>query len=715
MSRKHTKLFAALFITVLFAALAITDTVFAVNINPGLSSLSSTRYAKVYTLENKRYYGGYSSYGSNYGYLYYDDNFSQPRSYSAWTGEDDEIWITRVGVNSRNIAFAEIKYPVGNSRITAYVRLDILIGGNLTGSARTANSKYYGLYRRKADGYVRLEYGIDAGDTVYLLAQSGGWCQVLYPTGSSGVWRVAWMTESSYNGLFNSGNNSITRGETTTSRGNYSRVATNSTAREKVADYAYKILNEKWTTNSSIRRWKGSPAATTGTIYGVPYSYGGGNTSNILSFAAWKNLPLSSKEKIVYNSNYGVYEMQYGMVCASLVTDCIMQGFPDAAGLNLDHEINFNKRGKYPNWVSAGSASYESYANLQKGDYVRNNEHVMLVIENYPASNQIKFIHQTSCAYINDHSRVGTVEATRSYDDLLKNGYRAMFVDYPVPINSQTFPDYNFRQFVKNNYDKNNDELLSGKEIEAVTSMTHVNCRFGSFEGIKYFNNLKTLKIHHTSLFRRLLTIKTIDLSGMTSLEEVEIYNSPITSLNVSNCTSLRKLDCHSNALTGLNLSTCQSLEILNCSYNNIKQLNIISSYLREVNCSNNQINNIKMTSASPAKIDCSNNALPYLVMSETVKSTSNISSFKCKGQSVSASYTINKSSFYKYNINLKNIIGSRRLNYAVNLRGYRRSNTLLFSYSYSTGLMKFAILPEQVKYNFITGSGTMDVTVSIQ
>ncbi len=159
-------------------------------LSPGLTNLTSSRYAKVFTLENKKYYDVYSN-----------ANLTTRISSTAWTGESDEIWIVGVGVNSNNRAYAKIKYPVGSSRQDAYTSLSNLIAGSETSSARTAQHKFYGLARRRGESRVGV-YGIDVGDSVYLLAKVSSWCQVLYPVGS--YWRIAWMTESEYNSMFDS-------------------------------------------------------------------------------------------------------------------------------------------------------------------------------------------------------------------------------------------------------------------------------------------------------------------------------------------------------------------------------------------------------------------------------------------------------------------------------------------------------------------------------
>lgn len=124
--------------------------------------------------------------------------------------------------------------------------------------------------------------------------------------------------------------------------------------RDVVVDYAWEIYNYTWTTSYTIPRYNGSnPKTVTGTIKGIPYTY-----ANMVSFQTYKALSNSDRET-VYSSN----SMKYGMVCATLVTDCIRQGFP-SSGLPLLNMTMFHKSrysNLYTNLVSSVSDSIFNY------------------------------------------------------------------------------------------------------------------------------------------------------------------------------------------------------------------------------------------------------------------------------------------------------------------------------------------------------------------
>ena len=157
-------------------------------ISQGLRNLTSSRYAKIFTLTSSRYTN-----------LYSNKELTNRLSSSSWTGESDEDYITEVGVNSSNVVYAKISYPISSGRRDAYVRLrELFVKGTETESFTAAKSAY-GLYKRQNSGQT-YSYGIDAGDQCYLLTKENGWCQVMYPIPKN-LWRVAWMSEATYNGI----------------------------------------------------------------------------------------------------------------------------------------------------------------------------------------------------------------------------------------------------------------------------------------------------------------------------------------------------------------------------------------------------------------------------------------------------------------------------------------------------------------------------------
>ncbi len=159
-------------------------------INPGLLKANDGTRIYTYTLTSGKYN------------VYSDANLTTRgtttvyNDSSAWTGESDEDYIIGVGKNSSGTVYAKISYPITGGRREAYVNLkEVFVPGTLKDEAKTAKHRHYGLYIRKNEGR-NSSYGIDVGDSVYLLTEDNGWCQVLYPTSSG--WRIAWLTKDNY-------------------------------------------------------------------------------------------------------------------------------------------------------------------------------------------------------------------------------------------------------------------------------------------------------------------------------------------------------------------------------------------------------------------------------------------------------------------------------------------------------------------------------------
>ena len=160
-------------------------------INRGLRMLNSYSYAQAFTRNNARYTE-----------VYRDSELTTLRSSSSWTGENDDDRIIGVGWTSRNVPYAHIKYPSGNKWIEAYVKLrDVFVNGELDDEPKTAQRQFVGLSARK-NGSRNNNYWIDPGDSVWLLTEEDGQCQVLYPI-QGGKYRIAWLSEADYNNTVN--------------------------------------------------------------------------------------------------------------------------------------------------------------------------------------------------------------------------------------------------------------------------------------------------------------------------------------------------------------------------------------------------------------------------------------------------------------------------------------------------------------------------------
>lgn len=168
-----------------------------------------------------------------------------------------------------------------------------------------------------------------------------------------------------------------------------------------------------------------------------------------------------------------------------------------------------------------------------------------------------------------------------------------------IEINSENFPDEIFRQYVSDNFDKDNNDLLSNDEIRQITRIDIYNMGIQSFKGIEYFSSL-------TYLYCGVNKLTTLDLSKNTALRFLNCGSNQLTSLDVSNNTVLTDLHCDKNKLTSLNVGDNTALTTLQCDDNQLISLDLSNNtVLTRLYCGDNQLtsldlsNNIALTTLS--------------------------------------------------------------------------------------------------------------------
>lgn len=180
--------------------------------------------------------------------------------------------------------------------------------------------------------------------------------------------------------------------------------------------------------------------------------------------------------------------------------------------------------------------------------------------------------------------------------------------DWGDGIGPESFPDPEFRAYVFENIDTDNNGFLSEQECDAVTSIDVDTENVSSLQGIEYFVNLE-------DLFCRLNNWSTLKKHFNTETHEWHMYDAndnevigSLSSLDVSSNTSLKRLYCIGNQLTSIDVSNNTALTVLNCSYNQIESLDISNNIaLTYLDCSYNRI----------GTLDVSNNvALTFLICS---------------------------------------------------------------------------------------------------
>ena len=182
------------------------------------------------------------------------------------------------------------------------------------------------------------------------------------------------------------------------------------------------------------------------------------------------------------------------------------------------------------------------------------------------------------------------------------------YADGGIAIDGEHFPDASFRQYVKETWDSNSDDVLSADEIGAARNInlsendTWKN-GIASLDGIQYFTNLRTLRADAMpnisgdidfSQNRELRSIRmsnivfingkgqdvgarlnSVTLGNLPMLGEAVFTNHHFHEIDVSGCPALENLDVSGTNLTELDVSALKILKVLQCSYTYISELDV--------------------------------------------------------------------------------------------------------------------------------------------
>ena len=167
----------------------------------------------------------------------------------------------------------------------------------------------------------------------------------------------------------------------------------------------------------------------------------------------------------------------------------------------------------------------------------------------------------------------------------------AALADGAVAIDDTNFPDNDFREYVRNNFDKDKDDVLSDGEIAAVTIISVTNPSTTSLKGIEYFTNLESLRAGG-------LNLTTLDLSKNTELTFIDCSNTKLTSLDTSHNEKLRTLTCNETpTLTSLNVRGNTELRFLYCKRNALTDLDLTNNLkLEKLECGGNEFTTLDLS-----------------------------------------------------------------------------------------------------------------------
>ncbi len=167
------------------------------------------------------------------------------------------------------------------------------------------------------------------------------------------------------------------------------------------------------------------------------------------------------------------------------------------------------------------------------------------------------------------------------------------------------FKDVRFRQYVRSEFDTDGNGFLSDSEISEVTEIDCHDMGITTLEGIGYFRNLQRLDCG----FNR---ISELDLSANKELISVTCHDNGLTSINVQGLTNLNDLFCSYNELTSLNVTSNTNLKTLYCGHNNLQSLSVMGlTKLATLSCPGNKISALYFNECRSLEyVECSFNNL---------------------------------------------------------------------------------------------------------
>ncbi|WP_104735710.1 DUF7619 domain-containing protein [Hanstruepera ponticola] len=190
-----------------------------------------------------------------------------------------------------------------------------------------------------------------------------------------------------------------------------------------------------------------------------------------------------------------------------------------------------------------------------------------------------------------------------------------LFFILTTVVNSQivNIPDANFKAaLIAEGVDTNTDGEIQESEAVAATSLDISGEGISDLTGITSFVNLIYLYCQSNQL-------TSLNLLGLTALEDLDCSLNNLSSLDVSAFENLTYLNCSWNQLTSLNIRNCNSLFSLQCYNNQLTDLELIGvNNLVNVLASGNNIveldlSNYFFESSNHFNFDFSSNPIEYI------------------------------------------------------------------------------------------------------
>ena len=192
----------------------------------------------------------------------------------------------------------------------------------------------------------------------------------------------------------------------------------------------------------------------------------------------------------------------------------------------------------------------------------------------------------------NDSGEVLADESSEQYNNVAGETIKSIDANHmrasDIAIDGINFPDANFRNIVLENFDIDNNGVLSVAERNNVYDISVSYCNVKSVQGVGFFSNLTNFSCSGNEL-------NSLDVSKNPKLSSLDCSWNKLTNLDVSKNLELSALFCSGNKLTNLDVSKNLILNRLECSDNQLTSIKMATNLgsLREFNCSRNELRSI--------------------------------------------------------------------------------------------------------------------------
>lgn len=191
-----------------------------------------------------------------------------------------------------------------------------------------------------------------------------------------------------------------------------------------------------------------------------------------------------------------------------------------------------------------------------------------------------------------------------------------------IAIDSSNFPDAEFRRYISENIDTDQNGVLSSEEIKncdeidiGIISVNEPHYEVADLTGIQYFTEITNLDCYNCGLGK-------IDVSNNTKLLFLDVSGNKLTSLDVSKLTTLYNLYASENQLTEIDLSNNAALMSLRLDKNQLTKIDLSNNIeLNLVNLSSNQITELEISrNFRIENLNISDNQIKTLDLSSNVR-----------------------------------------------------------------------------------------------